>query len=244
VTKEATTAKALSVALGVSAPRVCQLRKFDWFPKGPPWNIEKARQAIEKNRRRAPRGNTNAKKPSRPQARKRKPAVKKKTEAEAEPTPTAHYPAEILAVLEDSSSDPVAIGDAAVRLAAIRFAHGLRNPGAGGSQDLQQLKQSMEELRKARADYLELGVRKGNLIERSVAKALAGRLVQQLLGILANVEAMLPVQVEIWMALPEFRESAPEKRRVSVSHWFRAQANEMREAGSDELERLLKAEGS
>lgn len=236
----ATTSRALAAALGVSAPRVCQLRKFDWFPPGPPWDVDAVREIIDRNRQRAPRGH------AKPRAR----APRKASKSKAGKAPTTHaarkpkidYPEPLLATLEDPNSDAVAIGTAAVQLSALRFASGLRS-GDGGFRDLTELKQSLEELRRARADYLKLGISQGELVTRTTAKALAGQLVQQLLQILANVEALLPVQVEIWMATPAFRDLKPEKRRVTVTHWFRGHAHELRESGADDLEKMLAEAG-
>lgn len=215
-----TTLTGLAGALGRHKGYVSKLTKRSWFPaKGPDgWDLDEVRSAIAAN-------------------------VRQRGKATSGARPRVAPDDPLLLALTDSDSDPLTIARTAARLAARAVAEGLVG-GRPGARDLDNLKRTLEELRRSEEDYMALEVRRGELIERDVAKAVAGGLAQRLIEILNNVEAMLPTQFEIWAGDESFMEETTERRARQIRDWFDAQAVALRSTTADSIEAMIQTEAT
>jgi len=147
---------------------------------------------------------------------------------------------ELMRVLEDPQASEVSRAEAGFAIAGIAAAAAYRR-GEMGVQHLENLKKQGEELRKAKADYIDLAERRGELIERDVAQELAGDLALRLVTILSNVENALATRFEIWMADPAFQALPTEQRQQQIRSWFEDQARTLRELEAAEIDALIES---
>jgi hypothetical protein len=135
---------------------------------------------------------------------------------------------------------------AATDLARVRASYALscsevaraRRAGAVSGQLFANLARQSEELRRAEQAFVDLAERRGDLIPRDVAKAIAGAIVQRFIESLHNTENALAAQVEIWRDLPAFAAGSTEDRARAIRAWFAGHARAVRETDAAALERL------
>jgi hypothetical protein len=151
------------------------------------------------------------------------------------------HEAALVRVLEDPGATDLERAEAGYALASkiVATAHRAGNLGV---QQLENLKKQGEELRKAKADAIDLAERRGELIGQDIAKAVAGALVLRLLEILNNIENMLATQFEIWMADQAFRALATDERTRRVRAWLEDYARTLRQAEYEVVIAAIKRE--
>jgi hypothetical protein len=211
--------KALADVVNIDPGYLCRLRKQAWFPQRQAdgkWDAEEVRKAIEANVRQH----------------------RKSREGPEQVDPRVDVNDPLIRTLLRGDASPLEISRAAVQLAARTYGQGLTS-GSVGARALDELKRALEELRRGEEDYLNLEIRRGVLIPRDVAKAVAGGLAGRLVGVLSNVESVLGTQVEIWIGDIEFRNLPTEARRRQVQDWFGAHARSLREMESNEIEAMV-----
>ncbi len=217
--------KELANAVNLDPGYLCRLRKQAWFPKKQAdgkWDVDEVRKAIESN--------------------------VKQHRIDQMPVPNLAQEAAVvnpedplIVTLLRGNASPLEISRAAVQLAARTYGQGLAS-GSVGARALDELKRALEELRRAEEDYLSLEIKRGVLIPRDVAKAVAGGLAGRLVQVLNNVESILGTQVEIWIGDLEFRNLSTETRRRQVQDWFASQARSLREMEANEIEAMVATE--
>jgi hypothetical protein len=215
--------KDLADLLSIDPGYLCRLRKKEWFPQRQAdgkWDSDEVRAAIEANVR---------------QHRKSHDYEKDQVAQKVD----VNDP--LIKILLAGNASPLEISRAAVQLAARTYGQGLSG-GCVAARALDELKRALEELRRAEEDYLSLEIRRGLLIPRDVAKAVAGGLAGRLIGVLNNVESILGTQVEIWIGDVGFRDLTTEKRRRQVQEWFAAQARSLRELEANAIEAMVATE--
>lgn len=142
-------------------------------------------------------------------------------------------------LLLDGDASPVEISKATLALAARQIGLKIQRGELIGAQDLDGLKKSMEELRKGDQEYLELAVRRGQLLERSVAIAVVGACCQRLRAACAQIENTIALQVEEWLGSAELRELAVDARRRVVRETAAAKLREVLRLEADQVDALL-----
>ena len=143
--------------------------------------------------------------------------------------------------LRAGDSSALNVTRAAMKLAARRVADAAVT-GRIGAGDLDDLKKSLQELRQAETGYIELGKQRGELIERSVAKACAGHLALRLIQVLGTLENSIATQVEIWLSDEALKSLSTEQRGRQVRQWFEQQSHAARDQEADAIESMIKNE--
>jgi hypothetical protein len=214
----------LANALNLNKGYVSKLSKKAWWPPKTTdgWDVEACRRALAENIR-------------------QRSGADEAQAAQEPPTPRIDPSDGLVATLLRGDASPLEISRAAVQLAARTYGQGLVS-GSVGARALDELKRALEELRRGEEDYLSLEIRRGLLIPRDVAKAVAGGLAGRLVGVLNNVESMLETQVEIWIGDLGFRDLPTETRRRQVREWFDAHARSLRMMEADEIEAMVAEE--
>lgn len=248
---EARTVRALAEALKaaglpLSKSRIGQLVLEEWWPpKGPAgWDVEACRAAYRLNvtppEERA--GGLPAVAASPPGA----------SSEPARPIPPAPPPkpldarAQALVDTLRRDADPLDMARAAVRLVASKFADGVEARQLG-ARAVAELTDAMEELRRTEAACLEQARKRGDLIERDVAKAVAGALARRYVLSCERIGMRFASQVELWIADEAFREATSDERGLAVAAWAREQTRQARLAETDDevraaIEALVVAE--
>lgn len=137
-----------------------------------------------------------------------------------------------------TSKDPEAIGQAHMELVARSLAHA----DSVSTRDVVAMKSALEELRKGAAGYLELRKKKGEVIERDVAKAVMGQFGRRLVAVLERYEVQLPQKIEAWLADPLFTGASAEERARVVRAWSGTMAHDVRKTEAGDIERMVVAE--
>ena len=144
-------------------------------------------------------------------------------------------------VLEDPAASDVEKAEASYAIACLKVSRGYKLDTLG-ARELDDLKKQSEELRSVRSEFMTLAERRGQLIERDVAIAVAGALAQRLLAILVSAENSIATQVEIWTADKKFLELGTEARGKLSRKWFGELARGLREMEANAVETMIKAE--
>lgn len=147
----------------------------------------------------------------------------------------------LASVLADPDAGDVEKAAASYAIACLKVSRGYESDKLG-ARELDDLKKQSEELRRVRSEFMTLAERRGELIERDVAKAVAGALVHRLLTILVTVENSMPTQFEIWLADKAFIDQGTEQRAQQIRKWFCDQARSLRTTEADAIEALIKNE--
>jgi hypothetical protein len=240
--------RALAAALGLGKSRVGELTLEAWWPaKGPSgWNVAACRAAYEQH----VRGRVGADAPiagGAGGAPVPPPAAPSVPSAPAAPAAPARRELDErgrgLVEQLKGDSDALVKLEAAVQLLAQRLGEGVVEGGvpARVAGDVANL---ARELRQARADDVKRQRERGELIERTVARAVAGELGRRLVQVLARVEGQLGARVEMWIGDDAFRAMSTEERAVAVRAWFGREARTAREVEAAEIERLIAAEAA
>lgn len=103
----------------------------------------------------------------------------------------------LLQELLAGAGDPRAIARAAMILAARQVAQQAQR-GAIGPQQLDSVKKSLEELRRSEEAWIDIETRRGQLIERDVARAVCGMMAQRLKDLLDRYINSAATQFEQW----------------------------------------------
>jgi hypothetical protein len=143
-----------------------------------------------------------------------------------------------------SADHPVELVKAAVRLAARRLA---RDPKASRSKLLDDLNKAVDNLRLTEQGFLELTIRRGELIERDVAKACMGALARRFVLACERLEVRVAAQVELWLADEKLRALSTDERGRAVRAWVAQQTKQARlgetdDAAREEIEKMIAAE--
>lgn len=144
---------------------------------------------------------------------------------------------EELADVLATSKDPLELARAGLQIEARRLAEDVRQGRDTGASS--PFKKSLEELRRTEQGYLEIAVTSGKLIERDVAKALAGNVAARFIAALDRYEAAGAKQVEIWLSDPEFTKLDSEGRGQKIRAWFREKSRAARRVEAADLERWV-----
>jgi len=232
----AKTATALAEALGFHKSRISQLRKMPWFPDPGPdgWEVDRVRAAIAAN----VKGRRGKGKPGPRRGQPAPPPAPPPPAWLAGPTPGEPLDpreAELVRVLEEGD-DPAQLAKAAAQAAARDLAAVRAGERDAGARDIESLAKALSELRQTERALLDLRQRRGELIERTVARATAGAIALKFTRALANLEAMLSTQVEVWLADPAWRDGAADIRRREIRNWVQDQARELRELVADDID--------
>jgi hypothetical protein len=108
---------------------------------------------------------------------------------------------------------------------------------------VEALKKALEELRHCERSWIDLAVKRGELIERTVAAEVAGHLAQRAVQVLADVGSRVTQQVEVWCADKRFRKLGTEARAMQVREWFDGLARSARSTEADAMDALIREMG-
>lgn len=142
----------------------------------------------------------------------------------------------LVAVLRNPRSTPVALAEAGVGLAARRIARDYE-AGRIGARALEDLKKQGEELRRSKADYLDLAEREGELITRDQVRVILSSAGSVLNATFDRLAAQLPVQVEQWRADVAYAGLDTEGRARAVRDWAENIARRLRHKLADEIDK-------
>ena len=206
----AATQAALANALGVTRARISHMKKAGTIGE-PPYSIAKVKEGIAERKDR--------------RGRQKEAAGRQDLEA--------------LDILRRSDSTPYELASAAVCVVARLLADDAEKGELTG-RTVDSLKNAMAELRKNEKQYLELAVKKRDLIERTTAKEVAGKLASKFVDLVAGIQEALSSQIEIWLEDEEFRGATTEDRRRITRLWIADHNHGVRERSADELEQMIK----
>lgn len=144
-------------------------------------------------------------------------------------------------LLLSGSASPLDISKASVQLVARQVANQAL-AGVLSAGQLDALKKSLEELRRSDDAYMELALKKGELVERTTFQAVAGKMAQRLTECHARLINGLGVQMELWLIEPEFVKISSEERQKKVRGWIESQSIQIRSLEAQEIDRLLESE--
>lgn len=137
-----------------------------------------------------------------------------------------------------TSKNPEEIAQANVQLVA----RGLATAESLAPKDVLSMKAALEELRKGAAGYLELRKKKGEVIERDVAKVVIGQMARRAVAVLERYEVQLAQRVELWLADASFLTAPSEERARIVRAWASSATQDVRRTEAEDVERLIAAE--
>lgn len=225
--RRANSFRALADAMGISVSRVHALSKEDWFPKRGDgwWVVDDCLGALARHRRGDPPASAfgRAEIPS-----STNPLIAARAR-EDEPSVSTAEPEDRKVLSE--ARDPLDVARAAMRLASRRLAD------AGpkeSSRALEDVKRSVEELRRTEEGYVKLALQRGELVERSVAKAVIGAFGRRFVLALERLESRVASQVELWIADPAFVAATVDERGNVVYAWVKRQTSQARLAETEE----------
>jgi len=157
--------------------------------------------------------------------------------------PLADGEDEFIRELISGKASAVTIGNAAMQLAARQLA---RQAQAGQihTQTFDSLKRAVEEMRKVDADSMDIAVRRGELIERSIAMEIIGACAQRLVQVGTNMATAAAQQCEVWDGDAVFLALAIDAKKRARIEWFAAQFNQVRALEAAEIEALLREQAS
>ena len=209
-----TTVTALAKALGVSQPRVSTMKKKAWFqPKEPPWDVEEMRALWVANVGQAGgKVEESAKGLIRPPASGSAPAVRVSPEDS-----------------DLGSDDPCAVARAAVRVAAEAVERASKN-GGFGPREMTALRDALAEMGRTEKRYLELGVKRGELVTRQQAVEEMGQLVLMLTGAMERAEASVPTRLLQLVGEKDWADLGVKQRVLAVQKLLRAEFDAVRAA--------------
>ena len=208
--------------LGVSAGYLSKLRKRAWWPTGEQeWELSACLAAIKSHVAR--KGGT--------------PAAPPAGGVTTGTAPKLEHAPELLTALEDAS-DPLAMTRAALKLQAQTMAHGFRT-GTSGARDADHLKKLLEELRVSESSWMALQVRRGELVERTVAAEVGAEVAQRAVRCMTILASGFAAQVEVWLADRGFVELNSDERKRLVMEWSEGQVRTSRLQEHDEISKML-----
>lgn len=147
----------LSEATEITRSSLRRWQKKDWFPKKGKdgcWDVAEVLAAIEANIR-----------------TRSKPVKTGAAVSNNEPVEESIPETDALSILQDSQSDPGTKARALLSLVSVEVAKKSK-AGSISRADVDNMKHALEQVRHAEKTYLDIKVRKGELIEREVAKAI------------------------------------------------------------------------
>jgi len=137
------------------------------------------------------------------------------------------------------SGDPLRVTRAAAALAGLRVAHAAQQ-GHAGANDLDDLKKALGELRQAEDSYIELGIRKGEIIERSTACEIIGSCCSRLVECLNVLENSIAVEFDMWLSDESMRGSS-ETRQRKIRDYVAGLGYQIRRQEADGVDALIDA---
>lgn len=223
----------LARALGRDKGDLSRWSKLPWFPARDAdgnWNVDLVRAALDANvrSRRKQKEELPLEAAARQAAQPQAPASK---------TPDARE-TELIAVLKNPASTPVAIAEAGHALAAYHLGLAAEK-GIPGTAAFEGMKKQSEELRRALQAQLELDQQQGVLIKRDSAKEVIGACVRILVDVTSTLENTAALEIEIWISNDEFKTLSVEGRRERVRTWFEQQTRALRTIGADKIEAMV-----
>lgn len=210
----------LGEVLGISKTAAAEIAKEPWFPKKGPdgsWatgDVQKAYAAHKSGGALAPE----------------KPPTSAAVESAGEDT-------EQLRKILETSRDPEVIAEVTVALVARSIARADLSV-----KHVIAMKSALEELRKGASGYLEIAKKRGELIERDVAKVVLGQLARRAIAVLERYEVQLAQQVEAWVSDGAFLAKGSEERARVVRAWAIGYTHECRKVEANTIEDLVAAE--
>ncbi len=243
--------KALSEAIGVDKGQLSKESRRDGFPHdtingGALFNLEEVRAwraaNVRQRKQRAqiqtgPRTLLDQAEPmnAREQAASPEPE-------EEEDEPLANENDAFIQTLVSGRATALDVSRAAMQLASRRVAFSAVK--AGGKIDmgaLDDLKKSLQELRQAETDYIELAERQGQLIDRGVARAIVGACCTRLVQACNNLKYSIATELSLWIADPKIRELPTEERATRVAEYVAGVCDEVRRQAADGADKVIDA---
>ena len=125
-------------------------------------------------------------------------------------------------------ASPLTITRAAAQMASRRVAKGAID-GTLGVNDLDGLKKSLQELRAAEADYVELEKKRRELVEASEVEEIVGTCCARLVRAVSLLEASFATEVNVWVGDEGFRSATTDERTRRVRAFVARQCRAVRE---------------
>lgn len=144
-------------------------------------------------------------------------------------------------LMRSGMAKPIDITRAAAQLASRRVANAAV-AGELGINELDDLKKSLQELRQAESDYINLAVQQGELIDRDAVRAIIGTCCSRLVQVLAVVENSIALEVDQWLNSDEFRGLSVDDRRRSVREYVAKLCADVRRQEAAGVDALINAE--
>ena len=242
------TASSLARALGVSKQQLSRYRKNAWFP-ALPCATETAQNAIRKHAKRALRKvKAPGSKPAAAPPEKKKPAVPKKQPAKkpapavkAAPPPEPPPPPAASANPSPlrKAEDPVAIVDAALRVARDRLARAHEKHRDDevefGARDFEDLRRCISELGVAREEAEAIG----QLVSRDATRWAVATVSRRWVEAFERLMAQFSKRLDAWLGDPDWRAMSQKARHVIVHAWAERVVAEARVETADDIEKLI-----
>lgn len=221
--------KDLAKALGVSAAQASRIARAYWCPARTDegWEVEKVREAWLTHSARRGREDDSAK----PEEPTSSPGEDQRA------APPADV-ADLVEVLRSRSANPSAVAQAAVHVAGQQLADAVAE-GTATTRGVEGLAKALQELRRSEAGWLDLQARRGDLIARQDARAVAGVLGRELVEVLASLETLVASEVEIWLSDRDFLELGSGDRQRQVRAWFGGKVHDFRRLVADRLDQIV-----
>lgn len=129
--------------------------------------------------------------------------------------------------LADPNASPVDKGRATYNLATLRMSAAAREGSVSGSM-LAEISRALQELRRSEEAYMDIEVRRGDLVPLEMCQEIVGELVRRLNDACNRLMARLSTEVEIW----RISDRPPEERKRTIRTWVATQFNEVKELES------------
>jgi len=143
--------------------------------------------------------------------------------------------------LKSETSSAVELARAGARVAARRLADGAI-AGAVGASALNDLKASLENLRRAEVAHLNLEARRRQLIARDEVTQIAAGMVARLVRCFSGLETKVTAEVEQWIHSDTIRAMPTDQRQRLVREFIGKAGREIRTMESDGIEKLIDAQ--
>ena len=146
--------------------------------------------------------------------------------------------APFLAILQSGTASAIDITRATMQLVARRVA---RNHITGdlGPNDLSALEKSLKELRTAESSYIDLGISRGDLIDRDDVRAIVADCCARLARICMSLENSLALEFSLWLADPKITALSADDRARHIRAFVAKTADGLRNQEANDIDRLI-----
>jgi len=138
--------------------------------------------------------------------------------------------------LADPHASPVDKGRATYNLATLRMSAAAREGSVSGSM-LAEISRALQELRRSEEAYMDIEVRRGDLVPLEMCQEIVGELVRRLNDACNRLMSRLATEVEIW----RISNRPPDERKRTIRSWVATQFNEVKELESKSTAKALEA---